>query len=314
MTELRNPRSMALDRLSIREAVALMNREDAEVPAAVAAAAEDIARAIELVAAALEAGGRLLYVGAGTSGRLGVLDASECPPTFLSDPRMVQGIIAGGWDALRRSIEGAEDHAEDGAKAVDEMHVGGADVVFGIATGGTTPFVHGALRRARERGAKTVFFACVAKQHVADDADVSIRVLVGPEIVTGSTRLKAGTATKLVLNMVSTIAMVRIGKVFQNLMVDVNTRANRKLVDRGARIIQAVTGIERDAALKLLDEAGGHVKTALVMHARGVSRAEAERLLGEQKGRVGKLLDDEAHAEAPRRGGDAAEKNRRGKD
>lgn len=302
LTELRNPRSMALDRLSIREAVALMNREDAEVPAAVAAAADDIARAIELVAAALDAGGRLIYVGAGTSGRLGVLDASECPPTFLSDPRMVQGVIAGGWDALRRSIEGAEDHPEDGAKAVDELHVGTKDVVFGIATGGTTPFVHGALKRAKERGAKTVFFACVAKEQVADDADVSIRVLVGPEVVTGSTRLKAGTATKLVLNMVSTIAMVQIGKVYQNLMVDVNTRANRKLVDRGARIIQAVTGIGRDAALKLLDEAGGHVKTALVMHARGVSRTEAERLLSEQHGRVGKLLDsDEAHAAAQRR-------------
>ena len=291
MTELRNPRSMAIDRMSIAEAFQVMNAEDANIARAVAAAGDDICRAIELVVAAFENGGRLIYVGAGTSGRLGVLDASECPPTFLSDPRLVQGVIAGGWDALRRSIEGAEDHPQDGAAKMDEMDVGPSDVVFGITTGGTTPYVHGAIQRAKERGAKTVFFGCVKEEHVADEADVSIRVLVGPEIVTGSTRLKAGTATKMVLNMVTTIAMVRIGKVYQNLMVDVNTRANKKLVDRGTRMIQTVTDLDRAAAGELLQRSGGHVKTALVMHAKGVDRAAAERLLEQHRGHVARILE-----------------------
>jgi len=292
MTELRNPRSTHIDRMTIPEAVEVLLAEDATISAAVAAAKAEIARTIELVVAAFEAGGRLIYVGAGTSGRLGVLDASECPPTFLSDPKMVQGIIAGGWDALRMAIEGAEDHAEVGAAAIDEKQVGPNDVVFGITTGGTTPYVHGALKRAKERGAKTVFFACVKAEHVATDADVNIRILVGPEVVTGSTRMKAGTATKLVLNMVTTIAMVRIGKVYQNLMVDVNTRANKKLVDRGARMIMTVTGLGREAAHKLLEDSGGHVKTALVMHCRGVDRATAEQLLKQHKGHVTPILEE----------------------
>jgi N-acetylmuramic acid 6-phosphate etherase len=291
MTELRNPRSMTIDRMSIAEAVDVMNAEDAKIAEAIAATRSEICQAIELVVAAFESGGRLIYVGAGTSGRLGVLDASECPPTFLSDPRMVQGVIAGGWEALRRSIEGAEDHPQDGAAKMDEMQVDAKDVVFGITTGGTTPYVHGAIQRARQLGAKTIFFGCVKEEHVSDEADVSIRVLVGPEIVTGSTRMKAGTATKMVLNMVTTIAMVRIGKVYQNLMVDVNTRANKKLVDRGTRMIQTVTGLDRAAAGELLQRSGGHVKTALVMHARGVDRAEAERLLAEQKGHVARILE-----------------------
>lgn len=291
MTELRNPRSMTIDRMSIAEAVDVMNAEDATIAQAVAAAREEICKATELVVAAFESGGRLIYVGAGTSGRLGVLDASECPPTFLSDPRMVQGVIAGGWEALRRSIEGAEDYPEHGAAKMDEMEVGPKDVVFGITTGGTTPYVHGAIQRARQLGAKTIFFGCVKGEHVTDEADVSIRVLVGPEIVTGSTRMKAGTATKMVLNMVTTIAMVRIGKVYQNLMVDVNTRANKKLVDRGTRMIQTVTGLERTAAADLLQRSGGHVKTALVMHAKKVDRAEAERLLAAQKGHVARILE-----------------------
>jgi len=302
LTELRNPRSMRIDRLSVREAVELMNAEDATVAAAIAAARDDICRAIELVVAAFAAGGRLIYVGAGTSGRLGVLDAAECPPTFLSDPRMVQGVIAGGWEALRRSIEGAEDHPEDGAAEMDRLAAGAKDVVLGITTGGTTPFVHGALQRARQRGAKTVFFACVAGEHVSVGADVSIRVLVGPEVITGSTRLKAGTATKMVLNMISTISMVRIGKVYENLMVDVNTRANRKLVDRGTRIIMTITSLDRPAASKLLEDAGGHVKTALVMHARDVPRAEAERLLAEHRGHVAPILEARNTTETQRHG------------
>jgi N-acetylmuramic acid 6-phosphate etherase len=292
MTELRNPRSARIDRVSVPEAFDLINAEDATIASAVAAARDDVCRAIELVVAAFEAGGRLIYVGAGTSGRLGVLDASECPPTFLSDPRMVQGVIAGGWDALRRSIEGAEDHPADGAAKMDEMDVGPHDVVMGITTGGTTPYVHGALRRAKERGAKTVFFGCVSAEHVPDEADVSIRVLVGPEVVTGSTRLKAGTATKMVLNLITTISMVRIGKVYENLMVDVNTRANKKLIDRGTRMIMMVTGLERPAAAKLLADSGGHVKTALVMHARGCDREKAEQLLTQSHGHVARILEE----------------------
>lgn len=289
-TEGRNPKSVALDRMNIVDAFDLINAEDATVATAVAAARADVCAAIELAAAALAAGGRLIYAGAGTSGRLGVLDATECPPTFLTDPQMVQGIIAGGPTALTRSVDGAEDRAEVGAKVIAEQEVSANDVVFGIATGGTTPFVHAALAEARRRGAKTVFLACVPKEQVADEADVSIRVITGPEVITGSTRMKAGTATKMVLNMVTTIAMVRLGKVYENLMVDVNTAANAKLVDRGTRIIQTVTGLDREAAQPLLDAAGGRVKTALVMHARGLDREAAERILAEVGGQVGRAL------------------------
>lgn len=285
-TELSNPASEHLGRLSTREAFELFNREDASVADAVAAARDDICPAIDLVVESLRAGGRLIYVGAGTSGRLGVLDATECPPTFLTDPSMVQGIIAGGFDALTRSVEGAEDRPEDGAAAMDQREVDPSDVVFAIATGGTTPFVHGALARARQRGAKTVFMACVPKDQVADEADVSIRVITGPELLTGSTRMKAGTATKMVLNMVSSIAMIRLGKVFGNLMVDVNTFGNAKLLDRGRRMVVALTGRSPVEAADLLEAAGGHVKTALVMHGRNVSRAEAQRLLQDAEGNV----------------------------
>lgn len=292
LTEKRNQRSMNIDRASIAEAVDVMNAEDATVPAAVAAAKADVVKAIELVTEAFRAGGRLIYVGAGTSGRLGVIDASECPPTFLSDPEMVQGIIAGGPQAMFRSIESAEDSLEAGAAVLDEKNVGPKDVVFGIATGGTTPFVHGAIQRARERGAKTVFFACVSKEQVPDSADVSIRVLVGPEVITGSTRLKAGTATKMVLNMVTTISMVQIGKVYENLMIDLNSYACVKLVDRAARNISRITGVDRARALELLERARGRVKTAIVMHYKGVKREIAEELLAKQNGRVRAVLDE----------------------
>jgi N-acetylmuramic acid 6-phosphate etherase len=241
--------------------------------------------------AAFRAGGRLIYVGAGTSGRLGVIDASECPPTFLSDPNMVQGIIAGGQQAMFRSIESAEDRTENGAAAMDEKNVGPNDVVFGIATGGTTPFVHGAIARARERGAKSVFFACVSKEQVADTADVSIRVLTGPEVITGSTRLKAGTATKLVLNMVTTVSMVQLGKVYENLMVDLNSYACTKLVDRAARNIARITGVDRPASLELLEKAKGKVKTAIVMFYKGVDRETAEELLARRNGHVRAALE-----------------------
>jgi N-acetylmuramic acid 6-phosphate etherase len=291
LTELRNARSMGIDLMSIGEAFDVINSEDAAIAAKVAEARADVCKTIELVVETFQAGGRLIYVGAGTSGRLGVLDASECPPTFLSDPRMVQGYIAGGDGALRRSIEGAEDHPEGGAAEVDRLEVGPGDLVFGIATGGTTPFVHGAINRARERGARTVFFACVSREHVKDNADVSIRVLVGPEVVTGSTRMKAGTATKMVLNMVTTIAMIQIGKVYENLMVDMNSKANRKLVDRGTRMIQTITGLDRQSALKLLTEADGRVKVAIVMHKQNMTREEAIAFLDRHGGHARTALE-----------------------
>ncbi len=290
-TEHRNPRSMRLHRMSVREAFDLVNGQDASVATAVAGARDEICRAINLVIEAFRSGGRLIYVGAGTSGRLGVLDATECPPTFLSDPSIVQGVIAGGMEALTRSVEGAEDHPEGGAAAMDERAVGRDDVVFAITTGGTTPYVHGALRRARQRGARTVFLACVPQEQVPDEADVSIRVITGPEVLTGSTRLKAGTATKMVLNMVTTIAMVATGKVYENLMVDVNTGANAKLLERGTRIVQAITGLARKASRDLLEAAGGKVKTALVMHGRRVDRESAETLLAEVDGIVGQVIE-----------------------
>lgn len=283
LTEQRLPESMNLDSMGVEDAVALMNVQDAAAVAAVATQCSQIARAVELVAAALSSGGRLLYFGAGTSGRLGVLDAAECPPTFRTDPRMVQGIIAGGETAMFRAQEGAEDKPEDGASAVDAKDVGPSDVVMGIAAGGTTPFVHGALRRAAERGAKTVFLSCVQPVPGEPPVDVVIRPLTGPEVVTGSTRLKAGTATKLVLNTISTLAMVRAGKVYQNLMVDLRA-TNQKLWDRGARIIATVTGLDRQSSVDLLRRADGHVKAAIVMQSRKVDLPAARNLLAEANG------------------------------
>ena len=285
LTEQRLAESMQLDAMAVEDAVALMNRQDAVAVAAVAAERANIAKAVRIIADALRAGGRLMYFGAGTSGRLGVLDAAECPPTFRTEPEMVQGIIAGGEAAMFRAQEGAEDRAEDGAAAVDAKGAGAQDVVVGIAAGGTTPFVHGALRRAAERGARTVFLSCVQPVPGEPRVDVVIRPLTGPEVVTGSTRLKAGTATKLVLNTISTLAMVQLGKVYGNLMVDLRA-TNQKLWDRGARIISTVTGVGRDEAMQLLRRADGHVKAAVVMHARGVEADEARRLLKQSGGRL----------------------------
>jgi len=289
LTEQRLAESMNLDAVSVEDAVALMNAQDAKAVAAVAAERRNIARAVELVAAALRAGGRLIYFGAGTSGRLGVLDASECPPTFRTDPDMVQGVIAGGEAAMFRAQEGAEDRVEDGAAAVDAKAVGPNDVVLGIAAGGTTPFVHGALRRAAERGAKTVFLSCV--QPVANEpkVDLVIRPLTGPEVVTGSTRLKAGTATKLVLNQITTIAMVRLGKVYENLMVDLRA-TNEKLWDRGARIISMLTGLDREQSIDILKRGDGHVKAAIVMEKLGTSLDEARKRLNAANGQLRRAL------------------------
>ena len=291
LTEQRNPDTRAIDTLSPLEIVDAINREDRKVAGAVGAEREAIARAVELAEAAFRAGGRLVYVGAGTSGRLGVLDAAEMPPTFGTDPEMVQGIIAGGYAALVRAQEGAEDHPEAGAAAMDERQVGTGDFVLGVATSGTTPYVHGALARARERGARTGFLLCTPPdEELRDTHDVVIAPLVGPEVITGSTRMKAGTATKLVLNTITTGAMIRLGKVFGNLMVDLQVTC-AKLQDRGERILAETLGLERTGARDLLERAGGSVKTALVMHHRGVDVAAARTLLDQAGGRISAVVD-----------------------
>jgi N-acetylmuramic acid 6-phosphate etherase len=265
LTEQRNPASEALDQLSLEAAVELMQREDVKVHAALYAARADIVRAIVLIAERLARGGRLFYAGAGTSGRLAVLDAVECPPTFRTDPALVQGVIAGGPPALVAAIEGAEDDPLLAWRELEERGIAGKDVVFAIAASGSTPFAHGAIDCARAHDAGSVFLACVPFEQAPDRAEVSVRVVTGPELLTGSTRLKAGTATKLVLNTVSTLVMVRLGRVYGNLMVDVNTAGNAKLEERGARIVAALTGLDREASLALLERAGGEVKLAVVM-------------------------------------------------
>ncbi len=285
LTEQRLPASMNLDALGIEEALDVMNHQDLLAIQAVASQRPQVAAAVRLVVHAFSHAGRLIYVGAGTSGRLGVLDASECPPTFRSNPEMVQGIIAGGEQAMFRAQEGAEDKAQDGAAAVDEKQVGPHDVVMGIAAGGTTPFVHGALRRATQRQAKTIFLSCVQPVPNEPPVDVVIRPLTGPEVVTGSTRLKAGTATKLILNQITTLSMVQLGKVYDNLMVDLRA-TNQKLQDRATRIIQTVTGTTGDQAAELLRKSDGHVKLAIVMHQRHVDAAGARLLLEASSGRL----------------------------
>ena len=291
LTEQRNERSMHLDQLSARELVDLIQDEDRQVPEAVAAEAEAIAQAVELIEDTFRRGGRLIYVGAGTSGRLGVLDASEMPPTYGTDPALVQGIIAGGFDALVRAQEGAEDDREAGGEAVDARSVTAADFVLGIATSGTTPFVHGALERARARGARTGFLLCTPPpDSLRALHDVVIAPLVGPEIVTGSTRMKAGTATKLVLNTLTTAAMVRRGKVFGNLMVDLQVTCT-KLQDRGERILMETLDVDRGGAQALLAAARGSVKRALVMHLRKVQPDDADRLLEEADGVLARVIE-----------------------
>ena len=235
LTEQVNPDSLNLDQLTSVEFVELFNREDAKAVSAVTAVKQDLAKAIDLSAQSLEKGGRLFYVGAGTSGRLGVLDAAECPPTFCTPPELVQGIIAGGAGALVRSSEDLEDRSQDGEAAIAQREITQLDVVVGITAGGTTPFVHGAINAANSRGATTVFIACVPSEQVSVETDVDIRLLTGPEILAGSTRLKAGTATKLALNILSTGTMVKLGKVFGNRMEDVAV-SNQKLEDRALRI------------------------------------------------------------------------------
>ncbi len=291
LTEQRNPRSSTMDELSPLQLVDLINSEDRTAAEAVGSQRLAIARAIELVVDAFRSGGRLIYVGAGTSGRLGVLDAAEMPPTFGTDPDMVQGIIAGGPEALVRSQEGAEDDPEDGAAEIDRLGVGSRDFVMGIATSGTTPFVHGALARARERGAHTGFLLCThPTPELQETHDVIIAPLVGAEVVTGSTRMKAGTATKMVLNTITTGAMVMTGRVFGNLMVDLQATCE-KLQDRGERILMTVLDMDRSVASELLESAGGSVKIALVMERRRVGVEEAARLLDGAEGKLARVIE-----------------------
>jgi N-acetylmuramic acid 6-phosphate etherase len=278
LTEQANPESQQLDRLSPLEIVDLFNREDAKVLSAIAGARTDLALAIEKTAAALRQGGRLFYIGAGTSGRLGVLDAAECPPTFCTPPDLVQGILAGGTPALLRSSEALEDRPEDGATAISDRKITSKDVVVGITAGGTTPYVLGALQAARQRGATAIFMACVPAEQVEIEADVDIRLLVGPEILAGSTRLKAGTVTKLALNILSTGTMVLLGKVYGNRMVDVAV-TNQKLYDRAVRTIQDLTDLSREDAATLLDKSNRRVKLALLMHWTGRDAVTGEQRL-----------------------------------
>lgn len=285
VTEQVNPRTRRIDSASIRTILTRINDEDQAVAPAVRKEIPRIARAVALVVEAFEGGGRLFYIGAGTSGRLGILDASECPPTYGVDPSMVQGIIAGGYGTLVCSTEGVEDRAEAGSRDLQKRGFHRKDVLCGIAASGRTPYVHGALAWAREQNARTIFIHCNAGRRYADCADVVIQPVVGPEVIMGSTRMKAGTAQKLVLNMITTAAMIRRGTVYGNLMVDLQMNS-RKLEERSRRVIMLVTGRDYAAAGELLTAAKGHVKTALVMHLGDVTHRRAKAVLRQAAGHV----------------------------
>jgi N-acetylmuramic acid 6-phosphate etherase len=291
-TEKRNRRSLDIDRRSTLEIVEIINREDMQVAPAVAKERERIAAAAELIAESFKRGGRLFYVGAGTSGRLGVLDASECPPTFGTRPFIVQGIIAGGARALRRAVEGAEDDAEAGARALDRRRLKPRDVVVGISACGLAPFVRGAMNRAKRAGAATIFVTCAPEARKLLRADVVINPVPGAEVLAGSTRMKAGTATKLVLNALTTTAMIRSGKAYGNLMVDVSGRSE-KLRDRAERIVMAATGISRPRARRLLSGARGRAKVAIAMQVRKMSFHAAAKLLKRAGGSLRSAVENE---------------------
>jgi N-acetylmuramic acid 6-phosphate etherase len=289
LTEQANPASARIDEVSTLEIVRIINEEDKKVALAVEAALPEIARAIDAIVKRLEAGGRLFYTGAGTSGRLGVLDASECPPTYNVSPELVQGFIAGGDGALRKAVEGAEDNRELGAKEMLELGFGPGDVLCGIAASGRTPYVLGAVAKAREMGALTVGVSCSPGSELSAAVDVAIEVLPGAEVVRGSTRMKAGTATKMVLNMLSTGAMIRLGYVYGNLMVNVQP-TNEKLVDRAVRIVMQAVGVEREEAEELFAASGRVVRTAIVMGRLKLDRGEAEKRLKAAGNRVSAAL------------------------
>ncbi|MFB9679647.1 N-acetylmuramic acid 6-phosphate etherase [Streptosporangium vulgare] len=289
-TEQSDPRYSRIDRLPTDQVARLMNAADTAVPAAVAEVIPEISAAVDAVVARMKAGGRLFYVGAGTSGRLAVLDASECPPTFGTDPELVQGVIAGGTPALTRSVEGAEDDHAGGAAALRERGVGALDAVVGVSASGRAPFVLGALAEASRRGALTVGLSCNAATPLSAAALHPIEVIVGPEVVTGSTRLKAGTAQKLVLNMISTIAMVKLGRTYGNTMIEVSAM-NSKLADRAARMVSDITGAALSAARSALEAAGWHVKVAVLMIEHGLDAGGARLLLERHGDRLEAALE-----------------------
>lgn len=291
-TELRNPRTAEMDALSTADLTQALHAENFVPAEAVQKVLPEIATAIDAIADRIRAGGRLFYVGAGTSGRLGVLDASECPPTFGVDPQMVQGVIAGGDFALRNSVEGAEDDPESGSEDAVGRGVSENDVVVGIAASGRTPYVIGALHAANRAGAYTIAVVNVEPSEMREHADLTIAAVTGPEALTGSTRLKAGTAQKLVLNLLSTGAMVRLNKTYGNLMVDVRA-SNLKLRDRAARIVMAATDADRSTALRALDECEWHAKTAIVMLKCGIGPVKALALLEAAGGSVRAALETE---------------------
>jgi N-acetylmuramic acid 6-phosphate etherase len=280
-----------LDLMSVSEQLAAINAAGESVPPVVTAAAPSIAAAIEGIVPRMAAGGRLIYVGAGTAGRIGVLDASEIPPTYGTDPSLVVGVMAGGMQAIHTAVENAEDDVDAGRTAMDELEITENDSVIGISASGRTPFVIAAVQRARERGAFTVGFACNPDSRLAAVADLGIETVVGPEVVTGSTRMKAGTAQKLVLNAISTIVMVRLGKVYGNLMVDLRA-TNEKLRARSQRTVMLATGAEAADAGRALDEAGGWVKAAILIVLTGVDGVTARALLARHDGRLRDAVDD----------------------
>ncbi|HTS67248.1 MAG TPA: N-acetylmuramic acid 6-phosphate etherase [Candidatus Acidoferrales bacterium] len=289
LTEQPNPASAAIDTLPTEEALRIINAEDQKIALAVAAEIPAIARAVDAAVAALGRGGRLFYIGAGTSGRLGVLDASEIPPTYSVPPEMVQGIIAGGERALTRASETSEDDPDAGARDLLARGFTARDVLVGIAASGRTPYVLGAVAEARRMGAATIGICCTPDAELSRAVDISIAPLVGPEIVAGSTRMKAGTAQKLVLNMLSTETFIRLGYVYRNLMVNVQP-TNHKLIERACRIVAEAAGVDRARAAELLAASGNRVRTAIVMGKADVSREEAERRLAAAGGRVARAL------------------------
>ena len=289
ITEQRNPNSMQLDSLSAQELVALINREDQQVALAIEKCLPQIASAVEKIVAAFERGGRLVYVGAGTSGRLGVLDASECPPTYGVKPEMVVGLIAGGDHALRHPIEGAEDNVQQGQADLEEIDFSAQDVLVGIAASGRTPYVLGALNYAKQLGATTVSIASNPNSKMAEVADIAIETVVGPEVLTGSSRMKSGTAQKLVLNMLTTASMVLIGKCYQNLMVDVQA-SNEKLKARALKIVMEATECDNETAANVLAKANGQVKLAILMQLSGLDALEAQSLLDKSNGKLRQAL------------------------
>jgi N-acetylmuramic acid 6-phosphate etherase len=298
LTEQPNPASAEIDTLSTVEMLTVINREDRQVADAVAREIPAIAKAVDAIAAAIERGGRLFYIGAGTSGRLGVLDASECAPTFGVPAEMVQGVMAGGMHALYRSTEASEDDADAGARDLAARGFHSSDALVGIAASGRTPYVLGAVRAARQMGATTAGISCTPDSELSRAVDFPMAPAPGPEVIAGSTRLKAGTATKLVLNMISTGVMIRLGYVFGNLMVNVQPN-NEKLLDRARRIVAAATQLDDARAAELLDQAGGQVGVAIVMAKRNISREEAERCLAAARGHLRAAIG-EGGAEARR--------------